>query len=171
MGQLILPVHAVLGGLSVLRNTGTPLHPWVFHLPDGTISGTNFLSGGQSSRQGWPVRCEAAGRGKFLLLNLGHADLSLDALTNELDIRYQHGFPHLARVCEDLAATCQNFHGFSLKKGICFAVAEPDEDPLPLIPKLKAQAQRIGFSLQELDAAECENPHFPMELAARISDT
>lgn len=163
--ELTLPVHAVLGGEATLR--GEAAAPWAFRLPDGSLSATRFLTGGQSAAKGWPVICEALAEGRFLMLHLGLPELSLSAVADELDPTYSEGFPRLGQILSDLEPIFSAFR-IGLKPGTCLLLPQPDEDISPILPKLTAQARKLGFQARAVSIQEAESPHFAARLSTEL---
>jgi hypothetical protein len=143
-------VHALLGGPSTMVPVqGTALQ--TFQLPDGSHTSTRFLTAGASHAHGWPIECESLASGQFLLLHLGHAELSLHALTDELHPAFGLGFPRLGEVLSDLTARLSQAK-ITLRPGLCAIAPEPDEQLQPLVPKLKAQAKTWKLEVLPLEA-------------------
>lgn len=163
--ELTLPVHTVLGGEATLRGEAAP--PWAFRLPDGSLSTTRFLTGGQSAAKGWPVACEALAEGRFLMLHLGRAELSLSAVADELDPTYSEGFPRLGQILSDLEPIFSAFR-IGLKPGTCLFLPQPEEDISPILPKLTAQARKLGFQARALSIPETESAHFAACLSTEL---
>ncbi len=100
-------VHAVLGSTRSLEPTIRPRNPGL-HLPGG-VTATRWLSQGASQSVGWPLAVEGVlnedcSCARHCVLNLAESEMGFEALTDELDPRYQRGLPRILAVMSDVSA-------------------------------------------------------------------